>query len=204
MANKARTYSVIDDIAQMKSTLRDIQLLLGISSSEAKRLNDESIIKKNARGEYDLLYSIKGYIGYLQVRAGSRSGVSADYGEERARLTKAQADKAEMDAAVMAGKLVEVDQLVSQWEMMLTAVKTKILAMPSKLAPVLADEDQPGIIQEVIDTYMREALEELASYGTSTGGEDIGEGDGSIEATAEAESEPVGRPRKKVGRSVEQ
>jgi phage terminase Nu1 subunit (DNA packaging protein) len=204
MANKARNYSVVDDIAQMKPGLRDMQLLLGVSQSEVKRLVDEGIIKKDSRGNYDLLYSLKGYIGHLQVRAGSRSGVSADYGEERARLTKAQADKAEMEASVLAGKLVDVDQLISQWEMMLTAVKTKMLAIPSKLAPVIADEDEPGIIQNVIDDYVREALEELASYGTSSGEEDTDERDGGVETATQADSKPVGRPRKKAGRSIKQ
>ncbi len=204
MANKPRNYTIVDDIAQMKGTMRDMQMLLGVSASEVKRLVNESIIKKDMRGTYDVLHSIKGYIGYLQVRAGGRSGVSADYQEERSRLTKAQADKAEFEAAVMAGTLVSVDQVSAQWESMLVSMKAKLLSMPSKLAPVVADEDEPGVIQSMIDDYMREALEELASYGTSSGSEDIGEGDDGVEAAAQVDSKPVGRPRKKAGRAVEQ
>ena len=203
MVNKARNYTIVDDIAQMKANLGDIQLILGVSKSEVKRLVDESIVKKDLRGTYDLLHSIKGYIGYLQVRAGGTKGVSADYHEERSRLTKAQADKAEFEAAVMAGKLVDVDQLSTQWESMLVSMKAKLLAMPSKLAPVVADEDEPGVIQAMIDDYMREALEELASYGTSASGEDTSDGDEGVEAAPEADSKPVGRSRAKAGRTVE-
>lgn len=196
MAGKPRNYTIVDDIAQMKANLGDIQLILGVSKSEVKRLVDESIIKKDLRGTYDLLHSIKGYIGYLQVRSGGTKGVSADYHEERSRLTKAQADKAELEAAVMAGKLVEVEQLIQAWEGMLSSMRAKLLALPSKLAPVVADEDEPGVVQNLIDDYMREALEELASYGTSSSDEDIGEGDGGTEAAAETDSKPVGRRRK--------
>lgn len=204
MAGKPRNYTIVDDIAQMKANLGDIQLLLGVSKSEVKRLVDEAIIKKDLRGTYDLLHSLKGYIGYLQVRSGGTKGVSADYHEERSRLTRAQADKAEFEASVMAGKLVDVDQLIQAWESMLSSMRAKLLALPSKMAPVLADEDVPGVVQGIIDDYMREALEELASYGTSSSDEDIGEGDDGVEATPQADSKPVGRRRAKAGRAVKQ
>jgi phage terminase Nu1 subunit (DNA packaging protein) len=204
MAGKPRNYTIIDDIAQMTANLGDIQLILGVSKSEVKRLVDESIIKKDLRGTYDLLHSIKGYIGYLQVRSGGTKGVSADYHEERSRLTKAQADKAEFEAALMAGRLVDVEQLTQAWEGMLSSMRAKLLAIPSKVAPIIADEDEPGMVQNIIDDYMREALEELASYGTSTSNEDIVEGDGGTEAATEVDSEPVGRQRKAAGRAVKQ
>ena len=204
MAGKPRNYTIIDDIAQMTANLGDIQLILGVSKSEVKRLVDESIIKKDLRGTYDLLHSIKGYIGYLQVRSGGTKGVSADYHEERSRLTKAQADKAEFEAALMAGRLVDVEQLTQAWEGMLSSMRAKLLAIPSKVAPIIADEDEPGMVQNIIDDYMREALEELASYGTSTSNEDIVEGDGGTEATTEVDSKPVGRQRKAAGRAVKQ
>lgn len=195
-------HPLVDEMAKMKANNGDIQLILGISKSEVKRLVDESIIKKDLRGTYDLLHSIKGYIGYLQVRSGGTKGVSADYHEERSRLTKAQADKAELEAAVMAGKLVEVEQLTQAWEGMLSSMRAKLLAIPSKLAPVVADEDEPGVVQDLIDNYMREALEELASYGTSSSDEDTGEGDDGVEAAAQVESKPVGRQRKATRRAV--
>jgi phage terminase Nu1 subunit (DNA packaging protein) len=204
MAGKPRNYTIVDDIAQMTANLGDIQLILGVSKSEVKRLVDESIIKKDLRGTYDLLHSIKGYIGYLQVRSGGTKGVSADYHEERSRLTKAQADKAEFEAALMAGRLVDVEQLTQAWEGMLSSMRAKLLAIPSKVAPIIADEDEPGMVQNIIDDYMREALEELASYGTSTSNEDIVEGDGSTETTTEVDSKPVGRQRKATGRAVKQ
>lgn len=204
MAGKPRNYTIVDDIAQMTANLGDIQLILGVSKSEVKRLVDESIIKKDLRGTYDLLHSIKGYIGYLQVRSGGTKGVSADYHEERSRLTKAQADKAEFEAALMAGRLVDVEQLTQAWEGMLSSMRAKLLAIPSKVAPIIADEDEPGVVQNIIDDYMREALEELASYGTSTSNEDPVEGDGGTEATTETDSKPVGRQRKTAGRAVKQ
>ena len=204
MAGKPRNYTIIDDIAQMTANLGDIQLILGVSKSEVKRLVDESIIKKDLRGTYDLLHSIKGYIGYLQVRSGGTKGVSADYHEERSRLTKFQADKAEFEAALMAGRLVDVEQLTQAWEGMLSSMRAKLLAIPSKVAPIIADEDEPGMVQNIIDDYMREALEELASYGTSTSNEDIVEGDGGTETTTEVDSKPVGRQRKATGRTVKQ
>lgn len=201
MANKPRTRTILDDLAPMKATLMDMQLMLGISSHEVARLVGESVLKKDTRGVYDFLYSMKGYIGYLQARSGMRglrSGAPTDYAEERARMTKAQADKHEMEAAVMAGTLVDIEQLTTEWETMLMSMKAKLVAIPSKVATLVADEDNPAIIQSIIDDYMREALQELANYGSGTGVSetDSAQGDESPDPAPETDSKPVGRRRK--------
>jgi phage terminase Nu1 subunit (DNA packaging protein) len=201
MVNKARTKTLLDDLSPVKATLMDIQLMLNVSSKEVARLVTEGILKKDTRGTYDFLFSMKGYIAYLQARSGmrgTRTGAPTDYAEERARLTKAQADKGEMEAALMAGQLVHVEQLTTEWETMLMSMKAKLVAIPSKVATLVADEDNPAIIQSIIDDYMREALQELANYGDGTGVSktDPAAGDESPDTAPETDSKPVGRRRK--------
>ena len=198
MGYKVKNHSVIDELAKMQGTADDMLLLLGVSKNELSRMVEAGTIKKDAVGSYDLMYSVKGYIGYLQVRAGGLKSGTADYQDERARLTKAQADKGEMEAALMAGRLIDVDQLRSEWETMLMSMKAKLVAIPSKIAPLVADEDNPSVIQDMVDDYMREALEELALYGTRTVENDSVAGDESVDAPAEIDSKPVGRQRKKA------
>lgn len=125
--------------------------------------------------------------------------------EARTRKLSAEAELAEIELAKAKGDLVPAALVITAWEEVLRAMKAKLLAIPSKAAPVLAAEDNPGEVQKLLDIEIEEALNELSNYqptvdATSTGssGESVEQGDEQSETTAKANSKRVGRPRKKT------
>lgn len=126
--------------------------------------------------------------------------------EARTRKLTAEAELAEIELAKAKGDLVPTEMVIKAWIDVLSAMKAKLLAIPSKAAPVLAAEDNPGEVQKLLDSELEEALNELSNYqptidATTTGstGEPADQGDVEPEAPAETQRKRVGRPRKKAG-----
>ena len=127
----------------------------------------------------------------------------ADYNAARARKMEADAQMAELELLQAKRKLVSADDVTTAWVDVLSAMKAKLLALPSKCAPIAATETDIQIIQTVIENQIREALDELSSYqphehaGRSSVSDGGGEGsNANAKAPAKANGRGVGRPRK--------
>jgi hypothetical protein len=116
-----------------------------------------------------------------------------DYERERARLTKAQADRTELEAAELRGEMVLAEHVIEAWARMLGSARSRLLSLPTKAAPraraAASDEEAASLIESEV----LEALEELSSDGlpdrTRARRARI---TGRAEAAAEADGEPVG------------
>lgn len=84
-----------------------------------------------------------------------------DYMVSRARRESALADMAEIEVLEKKGALVPVDQARSDVIEIFTVVKTKLLGVPSRLAQQLPHV--AAAVVPVLDTFIREALEELSN-----------------------------------------
>lgn len=149
----------------------------------------------------DGLYPADAFGQWLKRRIAAEYGVadngqSYNYDAERARLTKAQADKTELEAAELAGHLVRVDDIEQEWGRMLGAFRARSLSMATKAAPrarvAINDEEALAVIEaEVI-----EALQELSDDGlppqTRERRKRALANAASGNAAAEADGEPVG------------
>jgi phage terminase Nu1 subunit (DNA packaging protein) len=127
----------------------------------------------------------------------------ADYNAARARKMEADAQMAELELLQAKRKLVSADDVTTAWVDVLSAMKAKLLALPSKCAPIAATETDIQIIQTVIENQIREALDELSAYqphehagrsSVSNGGD--GQGDANPKTPTKAHGRSVGRPRK--------
>lgn len=141
-------------------------------------------------GVYDLIPSMRNYLKKLKNKASATSTEGVlDFHEEKARLTKMQADKAEMEVMELAGDLVRVDDVLEDWESILMDCKGKLLSIPSKLATLVADIDDPAEAQELIEDQLREALGELAEYAAIRERQgNTAQGDGSSSSSSEADN----------------
>lgn len=113
-----------------------------------------------------------------------------DLQAERARLAKEQADKTAMENARIRGELVPVQAVRQLLEAVLSTFKTRVLALPSKLAPLLIGLTSPVDARDVVDNGLTDALNELSRLSCADIG--IESGDAGSEATTEADSERVG------------
>lgn len=141
--------------------------LFSLTAVRVQQLAKDGIVIKAERGRYDLWGSIRGYIKFLQERRvnqwdGGEKG--DDWQKERARLTRAKADMAEMQAAILKGTVHEASAVEAVWTDHLMACRAKLLAMPKKLAPRVQGTDKITAIEAEIDAAVTEALNELAAY----------------------------------------
>lgn len=109
---------------------------------------------------------------------------------ERARLAKEQADKATLENKRLVGELVSIKDLIPVWEAIGVALKSRLLALPGKLAPVVQTAKTVAKAKAIIDESIRDVLTELSENapGVDPGAVLLAES----EAAEETDSESVG------------
>ena len=154
------------------ATLQQVAAHLGVSTKTVQDLLANKVIEKQARGEYDLNQCLKAYISRLREMAASRAGNGdLNLTDERARLAKEQADAKEMENAIARGELVYIEDVAKRVEQSLAKVRTRLLAIPTKVAPEAAAADDPKEVQTLIERQIVEALNELAGIDEADAGE---------------------------------
>lgn len=82
---------------------------------------------------------------------------------EKIRLTRAQANKVELELAVRQGELVEAHATVMAWSRYILSCRSRLLGLPSKVAYELAGISNPVLIQQILQAVVDEAIAELGS-----------------------------------------
>lgn len=186
MAKKKERFTIEGDHLHVNTDV--MQEIMDCSPMMLTQMRKQGLLVQPVLGVYDLIPSIRNYLKKLKNKASASTTEGVlNFQEEKARLTKMQADKAEMEVKELSGELVRVEDMLDAWQEILMDCKGKILSIPSKLATLVVDIDNPGEAQELIEDHLREALEELSEYGTVRERQrDIVEGDGSTKASPEA------------------
>jgi phage terminase Nu1 subunit (DNA packaging protein) len=139
-----------------------IAKLLDLSERRVQQLSREGVIPKATRGQYDLVGSVRGYVRYLRDQAAKAQAGAPDYASERARFIRARADLAEMEAAEKRGAVIPAADVEAAWIAVLARLRTRLLALPDRLAPLVHAEVSPAGVRDTLRGALREALEELA------------------------------------------
>jgi hypothetical protein len=108
----------------------------------------------------------------------------------------AEAEIAELELAKIRGTLCMTNDVVAAWESVLHACKAKFLALPTKVAPILATETDVVVAKDYLENAIREALTELSNYQPSIDPVRTG----SVTQEATEETAVVEQPKRKVGR----
>ena len=139
---------------------------------------------------------------------GSTGGVKLGslYDEARTREVNAEAEIAELDLARVRGELAVVGDVVQAWDDVLSAMKAKMLSIPTKAAPVVASEPDASMCQSILEDLINESLEELSNYepkidpttatGTAKPSQEANDG---TKAAPKTKRKRVGRPKKAAG-----
>lgn len=154
------------------ATIAEVAKHIGVTPKYVNDLINESVIEKRPRGQYDIDECRNAYIKRLRENAAGRAASGElDLVAERARLAKEQADAKEMDNAIGRGDLVYIEDVAKQFENMLTKVRTKLLALPTKIAPECHASATMLEVQSLIEAGIVEALHELVGYDQAQAGE---------------------------------
>lgn len=119
------------------------------------------------RGQYELGPCMAWYIRYLQAalekRGPNTNSDTPDLVAEKTRLAKEQGDKIALENAIKRGQLIYADDAAEIWSDHISHAKSKILVIPSKLAPQLVNIDNANVIAGKLRDELDAALAELAS-----------------------------------------
>jgi phage terminase Nu1 subunit (DNA packaging protein) len=183
-----------------------IARLLDLSERRVQQLSREGVIPKAERGQYDLIGSVRGYVRYLRDQALKAQAGAPDYAAERARFIRARADLAEMEAEEKRRSLIAAEQIEAAWIAVLALLRTRLLALPDRLAPQAFEQSTVGDTRNLIRAAIREVLDDLAQpdieleadidlEGVADPEADSGEGAGGAEAAAGPDDQRLGRPK---------
>ncbi|CAM4111609.1 hypothetical protein [Mesobacillus thioparans] len=180
---------------------KQLSEIMGVSTRRINQLEAEGAFLKVARGKFDLAASFRRYIEYLTEE---KKDDELNKTVEEALWTRARRQKAEIELQIMKGELHRSEDVRRVMNNVLGSFRTRILAIPSKLASRLQAQTDLAIIKEILKDAMHEALTELSDYdphvfyAESKDKLSLQEGeDGDLESEL-AEKEPPANGRKKT------
>ena len=135
---------------------------LALTPRRVRQLRDEGIISERAPGLYEMKPTITRYIMYLRKGSGK-----TDLNDERALLTRAKREAADMENDLRRGALHSSEEIEKGIKTMCLNIRTKLLTLPAKLSPRLSQ--MSGNQTEIFDELKKaadETLEELSDYRT--------------------------------------
>lgn len=158
----------IIDISAITVNSATLEKIIGVSDRRIRQLAGENIIVRAAKGRYRLMDSIMNYILTLKVQmeAGNADSLDGeiDLEEEKAVHERVKRHISELKLQTMKGDLHKSEDVERVMTDMLVSVKTKLLSMPMKLAPLLVARNEVDYIRAVISKEVLEILNELKDY----------------------------------------
>lgn len=177
--------------------------LFGYDKRRIEQLADEGVVVRLARGSYSVWESIRGIVSHRESKRknqwdGDGSEDGDNYEAHRARLTKAKADIAEIEADLRKAQVHDAGAVAAVWGDMLMNAKAKLLAMPTVLAGRVHGEESLEAIRNLIEESVTQALNELSEYDPSLATDRyVSSHSETVETAAEMDDEPVvGQPAK--------
>ncbi|MFT4913333.1 MAG: phage terminase Nu1 subunit (DNA packaging protein) [Brevundimonas sp.] len=154
--------------AQEAVTEAHLADLLGLTSRRVRDLVSDGVIPKAAPGRFDARLATRAYCEWLRDKASKgRGSQDPAYREERTRLAKQQADKAELANAAQRRELLPAAEVLNAWSLILRNVRAEIMAVPSRVQAKLPGLSRTDVAE--IDREIRDALI-LLSEGTDASG----------------------------------
>lgn len=138
-----------------------IAKLLMMTPRHVQKLTADGVIPKTERGRYEVVAAVQGYIKYLKDRAITGNG-DIDYTAEKSRLTRAQADLAEIEVARSRGDVVGADQLTRNLTNLFTEIRTNLRNIPGRVSSSLLGLTDERKLKMVLLAEIDQALTALS------------------------------------------
>jgi hypothetical protein len=138
-----------------------------ISGVDPRRISEKlkkGELKRNKNGLYDLEESMKALgipIETMEILKDSSGPININ--EMRAIKERETAYLKRLERGLAEGSLVEIDEVLKKLTPLFTGTKVRMLALPAKLAPVMANESNSSVCKAIIEGEVRVILAELAS-----------------------------------------
>src|SRR6266536_2074061 len=142
----------------------ELAAVLGVTSRAVGKLSEQGILRRVARGRFDLSASVVAYIRYRERLAAERAGGDeGSYAQGRTKKIWEEARRAEHERLVREGLFLERESVDRTWKAMIASARSVLLAMPSRLALQLARASSPQACEALVRKSVYSALSRLAA-----------------------------------------
>lgn len=160
----------IEDFEDLMVSSKVLETLFGVKDRTIRVLADKGIVKRDSHGKYLFWNSTKNYITALKVvNAGKGSAATEDtetgldLDEEKAQHERLKRQITEIKLQLIKGQVHKAEDVEAVMTDMFARFKSKVTALPSKLAKKLEGKSRTEI-QKILKTDIDNALVELADY----------------------------------------
>lgn len=141
-------------------TAKIIAKYLDLTPRRVNQMKAEGVIQEAASGLFDLQRTVRDYIRYCKGGTGE-----VNLNEEKAKLTRAKRERAEMENRKQRGELHEAAEIKAAITAEHMNMRTRLLALPAKLSPSLASmQGDQAAIFDALKAALDEVLEQLSDY----------------------------------------
>lgn len=158
--------------ASRLGTLKQCAAGLHLGDRRVQQLAREGL-PKASRGRYNVEACRSWYIRYLQKKLAEKALPDPDGGltattEVRHRLLSMEAEIRQLDLAEKRGVLISIEKVGKDLAGLVLEIKTRLLAVPPRLAGEVIGEKEIVVIQDKIERALHEALIQLSQFNVET------------------------------------
>ena len=147
-------------LTTLTTTQTGMAQALGVTQPRVHQLIQDGIILKNPAGNVLVIESLK---NYYKQKAAIEDTEDVDLTKERALHEKAKREIAELKLAKMQGSVYDARTVELVMTEMYSNLRTQLLGLPSKLAPILEGKSKEEIYA-AMTKELEEKLSELSQY----------------------------------------
>lgn len=136
---------------------------LGLTTGRVAQLIKEGVVFRDDNDKSGGVFLVKSVQAYTSFKGKSESYNELDYMAEKAKHEKVKRELSELRLAKEEGRAYDAATVELVMTEMVSNLRTQLLGLPSKLAPILngADRDR---IYDVLTQEIEEKLAELSEY----------------------------------------
>jgi terminase small subunit / prophage DNA-packing protein len=138
----------------------DMAKLLGIDDRSVRRLVRKGVLTRGALG-FDPCSNVVNYIAFTKASASAAAG-RGELGAAQVVVYKERARAMRLKNESSEGALIPRSEVVATWSATFTLIRTRMLAIPSKLALRLSLARTPAECATLVDGEIREGLNDIA------------------------------------------
>lgn len=149
----------------------ELGAIIGKTPQWIRQLTRDGVLKQVSRGKYILGDAVQAYIEHAS--GGKEDDRKPRYIDEKTEHERLKKERAALELQRLRGELhlaKDVERLVSD---LILTTKSKLLVLPSKLAPKL-DQEPAAVIEQEIRREINAVLESLANYEPSRVPQELG------------------------------
>lgn len=156
-------------------TREQLAKLFDITERHVNRLTLEGVLARakddngaTIRGRFPLLDNVRAYCKYLRTQARLDDASESKYVMLRNQRMACMGEEAALRLAVLKGKLHRAEDVEFVMTTRDSAIRARLLAMPSRVTRLLVGKTDPNEIRAILNAELFAILEELEAYDPRT------------------------------------